>query len=137
MLILSSVVTDCVSISAFASLVAIPVRIASSAVGIKICANTGGIKKYKSIIKKKKKKYDKVVLLEKDKLNTIEVLISKVWIDSYISHDEFVSVNFCGIHYIKTTGTYCASCKKNTENENSSAQKTKQNRLMLLSNCAV
>ena len=78
MLILSSVVTDCVSISAFASLVAISVRIASSAVGIKICANTGGIKKYNSIIKKKKKKYDKVVLLEKDKLNTIEVLISKV-----------------------------------------------------------
>ena len=77
LLILSSVVTDCVSISAFASLVAIPVRIASSAVRIKICANTGGIKKYKSIIKKKKKKYDKIVLLEKDKLNTIEVLISK------------------------------------------------------------
>ena len=27
------------------------------------------------------------------KLNTIEVLISNSWIDSYISHDEFVSVN--------------------------------------------
>ena len=26
-------------------------------------------------------------------LNTIEVLISKALIDSYISHDEFVSVN--------------------------------------------
>ena len=29
----------------------------------------------------------------KDKLNTIEVLISKALIDSYISHDELVSVN--------------------------------------------
>ena len=34
------------------------------------------------------------MLLGKDKLNTIEVLISKSFlIDSYISHDEFVSVN--------------------------------------------
>ena len=31
--------------------------------------------------------------LGKDKLNTIEVLIFKTLIDSYISRDEFVSVN--------------------------------------------
>ena len=33
--------------------------------------------------------------------------------------------------------TYCVSCKKYTENENSDARKTKQNRLMLLSICAI
>ena len=33
--------------------------------------------------------------------------------------------------------TYCVSCKKNNANENSSVRKTKQNRLMLLSNCAI
>ena len=33
------------------------------------------------------------MLLGKDKLNAIEVLISKALIDSYIIHDEFVSVN--------------------------------------------
>ena len=33
------------------------------------------------------------MLLGKDKLNTIEVLISIALIDSYISHDKFVSVN--------------------------------------------
>ena len=33
------------------------------------------------------------MLLGKAKLDTIEVLISKALIDSYISHDEFVSVN--------------------------------------------
>ena len=32
---------------------------------------------------------------------------------------------------------YCESCKKYTANENSSVKKTKQDRLMLLSNCAV
>ena len=35
----------------------------------------------------------KIVLLGKDKLDTIEVLFSKSLIDSYISHDEFESVN--------------------------------------------
>ena len=80
LLILASTVTGCVSISAFASLVCVYVGIASSAIGINICEITAGIKKYKSIIKKKKKKHDKIVLLRKDKLNTIEVLFSKTLI---------------------------------------------------------
>ena len=83
----------CVSISAFALLVCIPFCITSSAVGIKICATTAEIKKYESKMKKKKKKHNKIVLLGKDMLNTIEVLISKALFDSYISHDEFVSIN--------------------------------------------
>ena len=58
LLILFSTVTGCVTISAFASLVAIPVGITSSAAGIKICAITAGIKKDSSIIKKKKKNHD-------------------------------------------------------------------------------
>ena len=33
------------------------------------------------------------MFLGKDKLNTIEVLISKALIDLYISHDEFVLIN--------------------------------------------
>ena len=32
---------------------------------------------------------------------------------------------------------YCVSCEKNTANKNSSLRKTKQNRLMLVSNCGV
>ena len=40
LLILASAITGCVSISAFTSLVAVPVVITSSAVGIKICAIT-------------------------------------------------------------------------------------------------
>ena len=33
-------------------------------------------------------------------------------------------------------GTYCVSCNKYTENENSNIRKSKQSRLMLLSNWA-
>ena len=93
MLNLASTVTSCISISAFLLLVSVPVGITSSAVGISICAIFAGIKKYKSIKKKKKKNHDKIVLLGKDKVNNIEVPISKALIDSYITHNEFVSVN--------------------------------------------
>ena len=50
-----------VSISVFASLFAIPVGITSSAVGLKSCIITAGIKKYKLLIKRKKKKHDNVL----------------------------------------------------------------------------
>ena len=93
LLILSSAITGCVSTSAFASLVCIPVGITSSAIGIQICAVIVGIKKYKSIIKEKYIKHEKIVLLGTYQLRTVEVLISKAFTDSYISHDEFVSIN--------------------------------------------
>ena len=56
LLIPSSTTTACVSISAFALLVCFLVGITSSAIGIKICAVTAGIKKYKSIVKTKEEK---------------------------------------------------------------------------------
>ena len=52
-LIVISTITGCVYISAFASIVAIPLGITSSAIGLKICVITAGIKTYKSIIKLK------------------------------------------------------------------------------------
>ena len=81
LIILASTMTGFFSISASASLVCVPIDIMGSAVGIKICAITAGIKKYKSIIKKKKKKHDKIALFWKDMFSTIKVLISKALID--------------------------------------------------------
>ena len=91
-LILVSTAVGFVSISGFTSLVAIAVGIPSSAVGIKICANSAGIQKYKSTMKNKRQN-DKIVFLGKDKLNTIAVMISKALINSYIGHNELHSVN--------------------------------------------
>ena len=54
-LTLASAVTECVSIAAFASLLGISIGITDSATGVKICAITAGIKKYKLIIKKKRR----------------------------------------------------------------------------------
>ena len=61
LLVLASAVTGCVSISAVASLVGIPIGIAISAVGLQVHAITAGIKKCKSIIHKKRKKHDKKI----------------------------------------------------------------------------
>ena len=90
-LILASAITGYISISAFTSLIGIPLEITSSATGLKICAIAAGIKKYKSIIRKKKKSHTKIVLLAKSKLNS--TLISKVLIDSVIIHDQFVLIS--------------------------------------------
>ena len=99
------------------------------ALQIEICAIIEWIKKYKSIIKEKKK-HDKIVLVGKTKLNAIAILVSKALIDSCISHDEFVSVNnmlreynemkeeikkswnFCGIYYVKAIETVSSALRK-------------------------
>ena len=128
-LILVSSLTGCVSISPFASLVGIAIGIMSSVVRLKICTITAGIKKYKPIIKEKRKKHDKIMLLGKAKLDSIEVVISKVLIDWYISYDEFVSVNvlkeyneieedkkswnFCGMYHINVVGISTETYERN------------------------
>ena len=91
MLNIISTITGCVSISAFASLVGIPKGISSSTIELKVYVITATIKK--SIIKKKRKNHDEIVLLVKSKLNNIEALISKALIDSNISYYEFVLIN--------------------------------------------
>ena len=75
------------------SLIAIPLGITSSTAGFEICAKAAEIKRCKSIIKKNKKKLDKIVLSAKSKLNSIELLIFKALMNSNISHDEFVLIN--------------------------------------------
>ena len=55
-------VTGYISVSGFACFLGILIRITNSAIGLKICALAPGIKKYKSIIKKEKKKHDKIVV---------------------------------------------------------------------------
>ena len=53
---------------------------------------TGIVKKLLSITRNKKKKHDKILMLAKSKLNSIETLISQVLIDMEITHEEFVAV---------------------------------------------
>ena len=89
---MASTITGCISFFGFDSLLGIPTGITSSAIGLKIYEIIGVIKKYKSIIKKKRRSI-KEVLSAKSKLDSIEVLNSKALIDSNISRDKFVLIN--------------------------------------------
>ena len=50
------------------------------------------IKKLLIITRNKKKKHDKILILAKSKLNSIETLVSQALIDMEIRHEEFITV---------------------------------------------
>ena len=79
----------CISISAFPSLIDISKGIMSYKIGLNICAIIARIKKYKSIIRKKKKTHYKIVLLAKTNLDCIKGLISRSLTDSYIERNYY------------------------------------------------
>ena len=56
-------ITGFISFSTIASLIGICIGSTSSAKGLEIYTTAAGIKKYKLIIKKKKKKHDKMVFM--------------------------------------------------------------------------
>ena len=65
------------------SLAGIPIGIINYTIELKISVITAEFKKYKSAIRKEKKEHDKIVLLAKSKLKSVEVLISKALIDEF------------------------------------------------------
>ena len=65
---------------------------ASPCVTLIFSLTTGIIKKLLSITRSKKKKHDKILVLTKSKLNSIETLVSQALIDLEISHEEFVTI---------------------------------------------
>ena len=93
LLVLISTVSGCVSICNFAPLAGFPIGIPNSTIGLKICVIPAEIKRYKSIIKKKKKKHEKILSLAESKLNSVEDSIFTALINSNIGDDVFVLIN--------------------------------------------
>ena len=81
-----------VSIISFASIVGAPVGIASASLTLIFSLTTGIVKKILNITRNKNKKHDKILMLAKNKLNSIETLISRALIDLDISHQEFITI---------------------------------------------
>ena len=67
-----------ISIIYFASVIGVPVGIASARSYSCIFLRTGIIKKLLEITRNKKKKHDRIIMLAKSKLNSIETLISSI-----------------------------------------------------------
>ena len=80
------------SIIWFTSIVGAPVGIASASFTPFFSLATGIVKKLLHITRNKKKNHDKILMLAKSKLNSIETLISQALIDMEISHEEFITI---------------------------------------------
>ena len=91
-LIVLSATSGGVSIILFTSIVGAPVGIASAGLTLFFCLTTGRIKKLMNITRKKNKKHDKILMLAKSRLNSIEILVSQALIDMEINHEEFVTI---------------------------------------------
>ena len=72
----------------FTSVIEVSVRIASVSFSLVFSLSTGIIKNLLKITRNKKKKHNKIVMLAKIKLNSIEKLVSQALINFEISHEE-------------------------------------------------
>ena len=91
-LIVLSATSGGVSIISFTSIIGAPVGIASASFTLIFSLTTGIVKKLLNITRNKKKKHDKILMLAKSKLNSIETLGSQALIDMEISHEEFIAI---------------------------------------------
>ena len=91
-LIVLSTTSSGISIISFTSIFGAPIGIASASLTLIFSLTTGIVKKLLNITRNKKKKHDKIIMLAKSKLNSIETLIYQALIDMDISHEEFVTI---------------------------------------------
>ena len=90
--IVLSATREGISIISFTSVIGVPVGLASASFTLAFSLTTGIIKKLLKVTRKKKKKHNKIVMLAKSKLNSIETLICQTLIDWDISHEEFKTI---------------------------------------------
>ena len=80
------------SIVSYALVVGTPAGIAGSSLTLIFTIGTGISKSLLKVTKKRKKKHNKIIALEKKKINTIDTLLSSALNDSEISHEEFCNI---------------------------------------------
>ena len=80
------------SIASYASVVSTPAGTAGSSLTLIFTVGTGISKSLLKVTKKRKKKHNKIIALAKNKLNTIDTLLSSALNDSEISLEEFSNI---------------------------------------------
>ena len=91
-LIVLSVLTGIISIASFATVIGGPVGIMSASCSLIFSITTGFVKKFLKTIRNKKKKHNKIVMLARSKLNSIESKISEALINNEISHEDVMTI---------------------------------------------
>ena len=79
-------------IASYATIVGIPVGIAGTSLTLIFPITTGVVKTLLNIARKKRKKHNNIIPLERSKLNINENLISQALIDFEITHEEFSKI---------------------------------------------
>ena len=88
-LIVLSATSSGVSTILFTSVVGAPAGIVSKSLTLIFSLTKGIIKKLLNITRNKKKKHDKILILAKSKLDSIETLLWQPLTDMEISHEKF------------------------------------------------
>ena len=92
-LIVLSVATGSSSIASFATVIGAPVGMTNvSFFSLAFSITTGFAKKFLKAIRYKKKKHNKIVMLSRSKLNSIESKISQALINNEVSHEDFTTI---------------------------------------------
>ena len=91
-LIVLSVATGSISIASFATVIGAPVGMMSASFSLAFSITTGFVKKFLKTIRNKKKKHNKIVMLARSKLNSIESKISEALINNEIIHEDFMTI---------------------------------------------
>ena len=88
--ILSGSMSAC--IASFATVIGAPAGIIGSSCGFTFSITSGFVKKFLKTLRNKKKKHNKIVMLPRSKLNSMESKISKALVDNEISHEDFETI---------------------------------------------
>ena len=64
----------------------------SASFSLEFSITTGFVKKFLQTIRNKKKKHNKIAMLARSKLNSIESKISEALINNEISHEDFMTI---------------------------------------------
>ena len=90
-LIILSVTTGSISVASFATVTGAPVGIVSVSFSLAFFIFTGIVKKLLKTTRNKKKKHNKIFMLARSKLNSIESKIFEALINNEISHEDFMT----------------------------------------------
>ena len=91
-LVVLSVATSRISIASFATVTGAPVRTMSGSCSLAFLITTRFVKKFLKTTRNKKKKHNKIVMLARSKLNSIESKISKALTNNEISYEDFMII---------------------------------------------
>ena len=87
-----SVASGDVSIASFATVIGAPIGLTSASLSLAFSLCTGLVKKLLKATRNKKKKHNKIVMLARSKLNSIESKISEVLTNNQICHKDFITI---------------------------------------------